>query len=115
MVVATGAVLAAGSVAPLRARVVGARGDGGRDGCHGLGIGVGVHGAATATATTTTAGGQGAADHQGHEAVRQRLATVRPVGRALLETKRRILSNSGATMIQSMYSWDFPRASKVAT
>ena len=74
-VVAAGAVLAAGSVVPLRALVVGARGYGGRDGCHGLGIGGGVHGATTAT---TTAGGEGTADHQGHEAARQRLGSVRP-------------------------------------
>ena len=79
-VVAAGAVLGASSVTTLSALAVRAWGDGGRDGCHGLGGGVGVHGATTAT---TAAGGQGAADHQGHEAARQRLATVRPVGRAL--------------------------------
>ena len=44
----------------------------------------------TATTATTAAGSEGAADHQGHEAARQRLATVRPVGRALARRQGRV-------------------------
>ena len=71
-----------------RRAILTAVGLGGAAALSGCGLANSSRPAATATATTT-AGGQGAADHQGHEAARQRLATVRPVGRALARRQGR--------------------------